>query len=117
MFDRRFGRLLWTDGDKFDNLEQILKGRALLAYERVIDRTFWTNQANRIDANWQRFTQAIMIELCDCQQNPWDVTYAHMQKFTVPDEQDPDNIKARFDDVTRYADMLPGADAVRTAQK
>ena len=117
VFDRRCGRLLWTDGDKFDNLEQILKGRALLAYERVIDRAFWTNQANRIDANWQRFTQAIMIELCDCQQNPRDVTYAHLNKFTIPDDQDPDNVKARYDDVTRYADMLPGADAVPTEQK
>lgn len=111
-FDRHCVPLQWEDDDKFTNLEMCLTGRAQSAYERVISRAHWTNANNRVDANWDQFYWAIAIELANQQPNIRDVIYAHLEKAIKEDEQDPWATKDRFMDVCRFADTLPGNEAV-----
>lgn len=105
----------WEDGDKFMHLEEVLRGRSLRAYERVIARPLWANPANRTEARWENFYHAICIEKCHSQANIRDVIYEHLKKAPYKNK-DPYDVKERFDEVCEYADTLPGDNPVPNNQ-
>ena len=56
-FDQDCERLELTNANYFRAIRQVLKGRAKMAYMRVLAKPFWADANNRVDANRDRFWQ------------------------------------------------------------
>ena len=81
-YDQDCERLELVDQDYFATIRQVLRGRAKLAYRRVISNAFWSQNANRVDANRIRFWQDVCKDLATEQTDVRGVVLEHMKKET-----------------------------------
>ena len=62
-FGRAAARLDWENEDYYAELQQVLLGRVVNAYEHILTQPFWSDATNRVDVNRDRFWQDLIKSL------------------------------------------------------
>ena len=77
-FWRAEARLDWKNKDYYAELRQVISGRVVNAYERILTQPFWSDTTNWFDANRDRFWQDLIKSLLDDQDDIWGVMLEHL---------------------------------------
>ena len=108
----------WKNEDYYTELRQVLLGRVVNTYERILTQPFWSDANNRFDASCDRFWQDFIKSLSDDQDDVRGVMLEHLKFEIIEQGQIPTEVLERFEDFCRFLEFVGGATLIPTvAQK